>query len=88
MSNHAVIAAQIWEYLVKQNPDAAVKMDQLFEATVERLADFPYRGREGLVAETREVFPHEHYRMVYEIQLNEVWVLTLIHTSQLWPREK
>ena len=33
------------EYIAKDNPDAAVKCDEGLLATVERLADFPERGR-------------------------------------------
>ncbi|MCL2895798.1 type II toxin-antitoxin system RelE/ParE family toxin [Brenneria tiliae] len=79
---------QIWEYLAEKNPDAAVKMDELFEASAERLADFPYMGHEGEIAGTREIFPHENYRLIYEIRSDDVWVLALVHTSQLWPRMK
>lgn len=35
---------QIWDYLVAKIPDAAIKMDELFETTADVLADFPYRG--------------------------------------------
>jgi addiction module RelE/StbE family toxin len=78
---------QIWEYLFARNPDAALKVDELFEATADRLTEFPYLGHEGEIAGTREVFPHHKYRMIYEIQSDTVWILALVHTSQLWPRE-
>ncbi|WP_156496742.1 type II toxin-antitoxin system RelE/ParE family toxin, partial [Alcanivorax sp. HI0083] len=50
------------------------------------LADHPEMGREGVVPGTRELFPHEHYRLVYEVYQEAVWVLTLVHTARLWPK--
>ncbi|MCU5775570.1 type II toxin-antitoxin system RelE/ParE family toxin [Erwiniaceae bacterium BAC15a-03b] len=76
---------QIWEYLVERNPVAAIKMDELFESAADRLAEFPYMGHEGLISGTREVYPHENYRLIYEIHSDSVWILALVHTSQLWP---
>ncbi|WP_118986985.1 type II toxin-antitoxin system RelE/ParE family toxin [Photorhabdus sp. CRCIA-P01] len=75
----------IWEYLIVRNPDAALKMDELFESAADRLADFPYIGHAGEISGTLEFFPHEHYRLVYEISSETVWILALVHTSRLWP---
>ena len=77
----------IWDYLEERNPQAAVGMDQLFSAAADRLADFPEHGRTGIVTGTRELFPHDNYRLVYEIDDDAIWVLALAHTSRLWPPE-
>jgi addiction module RelE/StbE family toxin len=77
----------IWDYLQERNPQAAVGMDELFGAAATRLADFPEQGRPGIVPGTRELFPHENYRLVYELEGVTVWILTLVHTSRLWPPE-
>ena len=60
-----------------RNPQAAIDMDRLFSATAARLADFPKLGVVGLIAGTRETFPHENYRLVYEVYDDEVWILAL-----------
>ncbi|WP_258087133.1 type II toxin-antitoxin system RelE/ParE family toxin [Xenorhabdus bovienii] len=78
----------IWEYLVTKNPVAAVKMDELFETAAERLIEFPYMGHAGEISGTFEVFPYENYRLVYEVSGESVWILALVHTSQLWPPVK
>jgi addiction module RelE/StbE family toxin len=57
---------EIGEYIVLDNPRAAVRMDSMFEAAVLKLADFPRIGRPGVIAGTRELIPHESYRIVYE----------------------
>ncbi|WP_254615040.1 type II toxin-antitoxin system RelE/ParE family toxin [Burkholderia pyrrocinia] len=49
------------------------------------MADFPESGRLGRIAGTRELIPHENYRLVYEISASIVWILALVHTSRMWP---
>jgi toxin ParE1/3/4 len=60
-------------------------MDQLFSDAAASLADFSTRGRPGLVEGTRELFPHESYRLVYELAGDTVWILALLHTARQWP---
>ncbi len=43
------------------------------------------RGRAGKISGTRELVPHESYRLVYEIEGETVWVLALVHTARQWP---
>jgi addiction module RelE/StbE family toxin len=77
----------IWDYIACDNPLAAARMDQLFSEAAEKLADFPMLGHAGKILGTRELIPHESYRLVYEIEngKNTVWVLALVHTSRQWP---
>jgi plasmid stabilization system protein ParE len=60
-------------------------MDELFSEAVARLADHPRLGRPGTIPGTRELCPHESYRLVYEIDGETVWILTLVHTARQWP---
>ena len=32
-----------------------------------------------------ELISHEHYRLVYKIDGDTVWILALVHTSRQWP---
>jgi addiction module RelE/StbE family toxin len=77
--------ADIVDTIAEDNPLAAIRMDELFEATVGRLAEHPLLGRVGKVPGTRELIPHESYRLVYEVQADTVWILALVHTARLWP---
>lgn len=76
---------EIMDHIAGQSPRAALRMDQLFSDAAEALAEFPLRGRPGLVGGTREVFPHESYRLVYEVDGDTVWILTLLHVARRWP---
>jgi len=60
-------------------------MDELFSGAAARLAEHPLLGRPGKIPRTRELIPHESYRLVYEIDGETLWVLTLVHTSRQWP---
>jgi toxin ParE1/3/4 len=75
----------IWNHIATESPRAAARMDQLFSDAAVSLSDFPKRSRPGTVPGTRELIPHESYRLVYEIEGETVWVLTLIHTARQWP---
>jgi toxin ParE1/3/4 len=60
-------------------------MDELFSEFIARLVYFPKMGKSGTIAGTRELLPHESYRIVYEIEGETVWILTLDHTARQWP---
>jgi addiction module RelE/StbE family toxin len=77
--------ADIWDYIAADNPHAAARMDELFSDAAARLAEHPKLGKPGNISGTREQVPHESYRLVYEIELETVWVLALVHTARLWP---
>lgn len=77
--------AQIFDYISHDDPLAAIRMDELFSRAAGRLADHPFIGRAGQIAGTRELTPHESYRLVYEVRDQPVWILALMHTARLWP---
>lgn len=75
----------IVDFIAHDNPLAAIRMDEIFSAAVGRLAEHPLLGRSGQIPGTRELIPHESYRLVYEVQADTVWILALVHTARLWP---
>lgn len=77
--------ADIWDYIAADNPLAAVRMDALFSEAAARLATHPKMGRIGEIPGSRELIPHDSYRLVYEIEHETVWVLALVHTVRQWP---
>ena len=78
--------ADVWGYIATDNPHAAARMDELFSEAVARLAEHPKLGTPGKIPGTRELIPHDSYRLVYEIERETtVWVLALVHTAMQWP---
>lgn len=77
--------ADVWDYIATDNPRAAVRMDVLFSDAAVRLAEHPMLGQPGKIPGTRELIPHENYRLAYEIDGETAWVLTLVHTARQWP---
>ncbi len=75
----------VFAYIADDNPAAAVRMDELFSAAGARLAEHPRLGKPGLVGGTRELIVHENYRLVYEVDDEAVWILTLVHVARMWP---
>ena len=59
--------AGVWDYIAADDPSAAARMDELFSDAATRLAEHPMSGRPGMIPGTRELIPHESYRLVYEI---------------------
>lgn len=79
--------ADVWDYIAAENPGAAIRLDTLFSDAANRLTQHPKLGTQGKVVGTRELIPHENYRIVYEISHETVWILTLVHTSRMWPEQ-
>jgi toxin ParE1/3/4 len=77
--------ADIIDYIGQDNPLAAIRMDEFFAKAAARLAEHPLLGRTGKILGTRELIPHESYRLVYEVDGDIVWILALVHTARLWP---
>lgn len=76
---------EIWDYIALDNPHAASEIDELFSEAVARLSKHPEMGRPGKIPHTRELIPHESYRLVYEVSRDVIWVLALVHTARQWP---
>ncbi len=77
--------ADIIDYISQDNPLAAIRMDELFAEAAGRLAQHAHLGKAGQITGTRELIPHESYRLVYEVEDETVWILALVHTARMWP---
>lgn len=73
------------DHIAADNPQAAARMDVRFKSAADRLASFPQAARPGKILGTRELIPHESYRIVYEVKDDTVWSLALVHTAPQWP---
>lgn len=73
------------DYTAEDNPKTALEIFYTIRSSVEKLASFPYAGREGRVKRTRElVIPNLPYIIVYTI-VSEIRILAIFHTSRKWP---
>lgn len=77
--------ADVWDYIAADNPRTAARMDEFFSDAAARLAEHPKIGRPGKIPGTRELIPHESYRLVYEVERETVWLPALVHTARQWP---
>lgn len=78
--------AEIHDYIAQENPEAAKRIISIIRKAAESLPQTPLVGRTGRVAGTRELavgrFP---FVLAYRVDANEVQILSVIHTSRMWP---
>ncbi len=82
--------AAIFQYLLLENPVAAVKVLELIESKVDGLQDHPALGRPGRIAGTRElVIVGTPYIAAYRLLDNppKIEVVAIQHGARQWPDE-
>jgi addiction module RelE/StbE family toxin len=80
--------AAIYEYISIDTESAALMVTAtIMELAQSQLPFFPRSGRVGRIAGTRElVVSKTPYIVVYEIIDEQINVLSILHTSQKWPK--
>ena len=82
--------SEIVDYISQDNPAAAERWALHLFDLVERLNEFPESGR--VVPEIKRSTFREiltgNYRVIYKIEGNEVFILTVRHGKQLLPVEE
>lgn len=76
---------EIVDFICLDNPLAAIDLSELLFETAEKIGNMPYMGKNGRVSGTREFVAHPKYILVYQVQLNEVLILRVLHTSRKYP---
>ncbi|WP_256376542.1 type II toxin-antitoxin system RelE/ParE family toxin [Xenorhabdus sp. KK7.4] len=79
---------QIMEYIAQDNPQAAIALDDEFEASAERACLQPEMYKPGRVKGTREIVVRPHYILVYRVKRDILMVLRVLHAAQQWPTTK
>ena len=78
----------IFDRIAADNPAAALRIIERIRVVVSRLAVRPAIGRPGRVQGTRElVVSGTPYIVPYRILDGRVQIITVLHSSQQWPRE-
>jgi toxin ParE1/3/4 len=75
----------IYNWIAKDNPTAALAVVERLFASAEHLASFPHMGHAGRDAGTQEwVVPRLPYIVIYEIhaERDEVIVVAVVHGAQ------
>jgi len=75
----------IYSYIEKDSPIAALALDDLIAERIAVLQDFPRMGRSGRVMGTFELVVHSSYMVVYDIVEMQVRILNVVHAARQWP---
>jgi len=76
---------EIFAYIGKHNLRAADALDALFVKHAMRLVRYPYMGRVGRLANTREWVAHPNYILIYDVTPKAVRILRVLHAARQWP---
>ena len=72
-------------FVADWNVDAAIRLMEQIEHAAVSLTQFPYRGRSGRVAGTRELLAHPNYWMIYEVKSNCIEISAVLHARHEYP---
>ena len=76
----------ILDYIDDHDPAAASSVLERVESAAIRLRSFPLLGREGVVADTRELaIPTLPYLLVYRVRRDAIEILRVLHGARQWP---
>ena len=79
---------EIREYIARENPQAARRVIASIRQQTQSLIDYPGVGRLGRCEGTRELVVNPYpYIVAYRIEVDEVQVLAVVHTSRTWPEK-
>ena len=88
LSSARVDLIEAVDYVLPDNPSAALRLYEAIRAHVELLADQPGLGRPGRVPGTRElVVPRTPYLVAYTVDpgTQTLAVLRVLHGARRWP---
>jgi toxin ParE1/3/4 len=78
--------SEIHSYIAKHNPVAALKVARIIRAQAEGLTAHPMMGRQGRVANTRELVVKGYpYMIAYRVTEETIDLLAVRHMARLWP---
>lgn len=77
--------AAIFEYILTDNPGAALKVVGQIEAAADRLLEFPRKGRPGIDPASRQlVLPGLPYIIFYTIVADILYITNVTHGARDW----
>jgi addiction module RelE/StbE family toxin len=80
--------ASIYAYISQDSPASATRVAAAIVDATDRLEQFPRSGRTGRIEGTSElVIPGLPYIIPYRVVDGVVVLLSVIHTSRMWPNK-
>ena len=78
---------RIFDYIAKDNPAAALALDEAFEAQADNAARSPKLSKPGRVPGTRELVVRPNYILISQVneESSTLCVLRVLHAAQQWP---
>ncbi len=77
---------EIIDYILVNNPSAAINLFETIKQTVEKLQNYPNMGRIGRISGTRElVIIKTPFIVAYRVQDETIEILRVLHSSRKWP---
>lgn len=80
--------AEIFDFILEDNPDAAQGMLIRIQNTINNLAEHPHLGRAGRIPKTRElVIADTPFIVPYQVSRNRLEILRVYHAARKWPED-
>lgn len=76
------------DYIARDNPQAALDLDALFEQQTDQLIEHLKLYRPGRMKGTRDAVVHPNCIMIYALDGDIVNILRVLHSAQEWPQKK
>lgn len=76
---------EIVDYIEQHNAEAARSLHAVIVKSVENLPLMPYLFRPGRVAGTREHVVHPNYIVIYQVGIDAVDILRVLHSRRQYP---
>lgn len=73
------------DYISRNNPRAAIALDDEFESVAAEACTHPAMHKIGRIAGTREAVVRPSYILLYRFDDEKLEVLRVINTAQKWP---
>jgi addiction module RelE/StbE family toxin len=75
----------IMAYIARDNPAAAIALDEAIESCAERVCDGDLLHKPGRLEGTHEAVVRRNYIVVYTRGSETVTILRVVHAAQQWP---
>ncbi|MFZ6690105.1 type II toxin-antitoxin system RelE/ParE family toxin [Undibacterium sp. SXout11W] len=74
------------DYIAQESLTAAINQDAEIEKQVDRLLQYPEKGRPGRIKTTRElVIGRTPFIVAYRVKDERIEILRVLHGAQQWP---